>query len=193
MIVEVLFLFKIIPMNNFSTTAMLLRQLKDGDQSSCEKLFNLYQPELMKWAHGRIPAQAKGFMDTQDMVQDTLMLAFKNIKSIKAQRPGAFFAYLRTVFINQIKQELRKNKPFQLSIIQCAGEKKLAYNRDINTIIDYDAALEKVSKKEKEAIVLRLEFGFSYQEIADITDKPSANSVRMYITRALVKLAKHMI
>jgi RNA polymerase sigma-70 factor (ECF subfamily) len=187
-----LFLYKIIPMNNFSTTAMLLRQLKDGDQSSCDKLFNLYQPALLKWAHGRIPAQAKGYMDTQDIVQDTLLLAFKNINSIRAQRPGAFFSYLRTVFINQIKQELRKNKPFQLSITQFNNDQKLSYEKDITTLIDYDSALDKVSEDEKEAIILRLEFGFSYDEIAQMTEKPSANSVRMYITRALIKLAGFM-
>jgi RNA polymerase sigma-70 factor (ECF subfamily) len=179
-------------MHNFSTTAMLIRQFKDGDQSSCDELFNLYQPALMKWAHGRIPAQAKGYMDTQDMVQDTMMKAFKSIDGVKAQRPGAFLNYLRSIFINQIKQELRRNKPFLKSITQFSNDQKLSYEKDINTLIDYDHALEKVSDEEKEAIILRLEFGFCYSEIAQLLEKPSANSTRMFITRALIKLAKHM-
>jgi RNA polymerase sigma-70 factor (ECF subfamily) len=179
-------------MQDFTTTAFLINSFNKGYKSSCDKLFNLYQPALLKWAHGRIPAQARGFMDTQDMVQDTMMLAFKSIKKIKAQRPGAFFSYLRTVFINQIKQELRRNKPFQLSITQFSNDQKLTYEKDLNTIIDYDKALNKVSFDEKEAIILRLEFGFKYDEIAQITEKPSANAMRMYITRALLKLASHM-
>ena len=179
-------------MKDYSTTAFLLQQYQQGKNNSCDELFQLYHPALMRWAHGRIPTQAKGFMDTQDMVQDTMILAFKRINYIKAKRPGAFFTYLRTVFINQIKQELRKNKPFQLSITQFNNDEKLAYEEDINTIIDYDSALDKVSKDEKEAIVLRLEFGFNYEEIAGITEKPSANAARMFITRALIKLATHM-
>ena len=177
---------------DFSTTAFLLNSYNQGDNNACEKLFNLYQPVLMKWAHGRIPAQAKGFMDTQDMVQDTLMLAFNSIDTIKAKTAGSFFSYLRTIFINQIKQEIRRNKPFQLSITQFSNDQKMAYEKDLNTLIDYDHALDKVSEEEKEAIILRLEFGFSYDEIAQLMDRPSANSTRMYITRALLKLANYM-
>ncbi len=179
-------------MTDFSTTAILLKQFKNGDQRSCDQLFELYQPVLMRWAHGRIPKQAQGFMDTEDIVQDTMALAFKNIAGIKAERAGSFFTYLRTIFINQIKQELRKNKPFQLSITQFSDHQKLAYEEDINTLVDYDAALDLLSEEEKEAIVLRMEFGFSYQEIADLMDKTSANAQRMFITRALVKLAGQM-
>lgn len=179
-------------MGDFSTTAFLLKKYKSGDTTACDKLFVLYQPALMRWAHGRIPAQAKGFMDTQDMVQDTMIHAFKSIENIQAKRPGAFFSYLRTTFINQIKQELRKNKPFQLSITQFSNDQKLTYENDINTIVDYDNALKKLSAQEKEAIILRLEFGFTYKEIADFIEKPSENSTRMYITRALIKLAGYM-
>ncbi|MCB1581428.1 MAG: RNA polymerase sigma factor [Marinicella sp.] len=179
-------------MTDYSTTALLIKRYKGGDESSCEQLFSLFQPALMRWAHGRIPTQAKGFMDTEDVVQETMMLAFKNIENIKAERPGAFFTYLRTIFLNQIKQELRKNKPFQLSITQCSDERKMAYERDLNTLIAYDEALEKLSEEENEAVILRMEFGFSHQEIAEMMQRPSANSTRMFISRALVKVAEAM-
>ncbi len=177
---------------DFSTTAILLKQFKNGDQQSCDQLFELYQPALLRWAHGRIPKQAQGFMETEDMVQDTMALAFKNIAAIKAERAGSFFTYLRTIFINQIKQELRKNKPFQLSITQLNDHQKIAYEDNLNALVDYDAALELLAEEEKEAIILRMEFGFSYQEIADLMGKASANAQRMFITRALVKLAEQM-
>ncbi len=180
-------------LTDYSTTAILLKQYQQGDESSCEQLFTMFQPALLRWAHGRIPAQAKGFMDTEDVVQDTLLLAFKNINNIKAKRPGAFFTYLRTVFINQIKQELRKNKPFQHSITQFSHDQKLAYENDLNTLIAYDDALNQLSVDENEAVILRMEFGFSHQEIADMMSRPSANATRMFISRALVKLAEGMV
>ncbi len=179
-------------MADYSTTAILLSKYKQGDQASCDQLFTMFQPALYRWAHGRIPAQAKGFMNTEDVVQDTLMLAFNQVDQIKAKRPGAFFTYLRTVFINQIKQELRKNKPFQLSITQLNEEQKLSYENDMVTLIGYDKALEKLTSDENEAVVLRMEFGFSHQEIADLMHRPSANATRMFITRALVKVAEEM-
>lgn len=180
-------------MTDYSTTAVLLKQYKQGDQASCDQLFAMFQPILYRWAHGRIPAQAKGFMNTEDVVQDTLMLAFKKVDQIEAKYPGAFFTYLRTIFINQIKQELRKNKPFQLSITQYSHEQKLAYENDLDTLIAYDQAIEKLSKEESEAVVLRMEFGFTHQEIADLMHRPSANATRMFITRALVKVAEGMV
>ncbi len=178
---------------DYSTRALLLNKYKQGDDSSFDELFAIFQPALIRWAHGRIPKQAKNFMDTEDMVQDTMLLAFKNIKNIKANRPGAFFTYLRTIFINQIKQELRKNKPFQLSITQSSHEHQLAYENDLNTLIGYDEALSRLADEESEAIILRMEFGFSYQEIADLMKRPSANATRMYISRTLVKMAKSML
>ncbi len=180
-------------MSNFSTTALLLNQIKQGDESSRDQLFAMFQPALLRWAHGRIPAQAKGFMDTEDVVQDTLVLALKNIHNIKAKHPGSFFTYLRTIFINQIKQELRKNKPFQHSITQFSQDQKMAYENDLNTLIGYDEALEILSNEEFEAVILRMEFGFSHQEIADMLSRPSANSTRMFISRALVKVAEAMV
>ncbi len=179
-------------MQDFSTTAILLKKFKQGDEASCEQLFAIFQPALLRWAHGRIPAQARGFMETEDVVQDTMMLAFKNINNIKANRPGAFFTYLRTIFINQIKQELRKNKPFQQSITQFSHDQKLAYDNDLNTLIAYDEALNKLTTDENEAVILRMEFGFSHQEICDMMERPSANATRMFISRALVKLAEVM-
>lgn len=152
----------------------------------------MFQPALLRWAHGRIPTQAQGFMDTEDVVQDTMAMAFKNMANIKAKRPGAFFTYLRTTFINQIKQELRKNKPFQNSITQFSHDQKLAYEEDLNTLMAYDKAIEQLNEDECEAVILRMEFGFSHQEIADMLERPSANATRMFISRALVKLAKTM-
>lgn len=178
---------------DYSTTALLLNKYKQGDDSSIDELFSMFQPALIRWAHGRIPLQAKNFMDTEDMVQDTMLLAFKNIDRIKAKRPGSFFTYLRTIFLNQIKQELRKNKPFQLSITQSSNEHQLAYEKDLNTLIAYDDAINKLAEEENEAVILRMEFGFSYQEIADLMKRPSANSTRMYISRALVKMAESML
>jgi DNA-directed RNA polymerase specialized sigma24 family protein len=43
-----------------------------------------------------------------------------------------------------------------------------------------------------EAVTLRIETGFRYNEIATALGKPSANAVRMTVTRALVRLPKEM-
>jgi len=40
--------------------------------------------------------------------------------------------------------------------------------------------------------VSRVEFGMSYEEVAEVLGKPSANAARMAVVRALVRLAEEM-
>ena len=56
----------------------------------------------------------------------------------------------------------------------------------------YEAALEQLGETQREAVMLRVEFGFSYAEIAQALDIPSANAARMCVCRALEKLAALM-
>lgn len=180
-------------MSQLSTTVMLLNGFKEGDATASNALLQVFRPLLLKWAHGRVPQKARDYLDTHDVVQDTLVLALKNQQQVKADNPGAFFCYLRQIFLNQIKQELRKNKPFQVALTtQFSNHEKLAYEKDMNTLMAYDQALERLSEEQKQAVVMRLEFGLSHQEIADVMNKNSPDAARVYIARAVAKLAEQM-
>ena len=54
----------------------------------------------------------------------------------------------------------------------------------------YESALAQLSKSEQRLIVARLEFGLTYEEMADQLGKPSWNAVRMDTARASCTLAK---
>jgi RNA polymerase sigma-70 factor (ECF subfamily) len=56
----------------------------------------------------------------------------------------------------------------------------------------YDEALEQLSEEEQAAIVGRLEMGYSYQDLAIVLGKPTADAARMAVTRAVKHLAKVM-
>ena len=58
--------------------------------------------------------------------------------------------------------------------------------------IAYENALNELSSIDQEAVILRIEFGLSYAEIAEAMEKPSADASRMQVKRALVKLAESM-
>lgn len=176
-----------------STTTFLLNGLRSGDQVAVEKLMKIYQPILLRWAHGRIPQQAKSYLETMDLVQETMALAIKSKQQIQADNAGAFFCYLRTIFINQIKQELRKNKPFHLALTTKFSQSEvMSYEEDLNALIAYDHAIDMLSEEQKQAVVMRVEFGLSHQEIADLTGKNSPDAARIYIKRALHKLSEVM-
>jgi RNA polymerase sigma-70 factor (ECF subfamily) len=56
----------------------------------------------------------------------------------------------------------------------------------------YEEALLALPEEQQQAVILRIEFGYSYPEIAEALDRPSANAARMMVSRALVRLAEVM-
>ena len=57
---------------------------------------------------------------------------------------------------------------------------------------DREAALGRLRAEDREAIVARIEFGQSYDELALTLDKPSRDAARVAVSRALVRLAAEM-
>ncbi len=56
----------------------------------------------------------------------------------------------------------------------------------------YDRALESLGERQRQAIILRVEFGLTFPEIAAELDIASANAARMQVSRCLVRLAEVM-
>lgn len=178
------------------STATLLALVREGDDQARSRLFALYLPILRKWARGRLPQTARDLAETDDMVQVTLIRALNRIDEFKPRHEGAFLAYLRRILLNNIRAEIRRvgrlparsegdlisTPDEQLSMVDAiAGQELMA---------QYEAALEELNQAQREAVMLRVEFGFNYAEIAGATDAPSANAARMTVCRGLEKLAE---
>jgi len=56
----------------------------------------------------------------------------------------------------------------------------------------YERALATLSAADQEAIVLRVELGLDFEEIASQLGKPSTDAARMAVSRAIARLANEM-
>jgi DNA-directed RNA polymerase specialized sigma24 family protein len=56
----------------------------------------------------------------------------------------------------------------------------------------YEDGLAALPDAMQEAVILRLEFGFTHRQIADALGSPSPNAARMLVSRALVRLSRIM-
>jgi RNA polymerase sigma-70 factor (ECF subfamily) len=56
----------------------------------------------------------------------------------------------------------------------------------------YEAALATLPALQQEAVVMRIEMGFTHREVAEALELPSANAARMMVARALVRIAEAM-
>ena len=56
----------------------------------------------------------------------------------------------------------------------------------------YERAMDKLKEADRDLITARFEIGLSYAEIAERTGRESANSARMAVARAVVRLTEVM-
>lgn len=179
------------------TTARLLELVRSGDDGARERLVVRCLPALRRWAHGRLPSRARGMVDTDDLVQVSLLRALNQVESFVPRREGAFLAYLRRTLLNSIRDELRR------TVRRPGGEELTdAIADDAPSLVEeaighelverYEAALATLEETQQEAVILRVEFGYTHQEIADAIGAPTANAARMTVSRALVRLAEAM-
>ncbi|MEE4295736.1 MAG: RNA polymerase sigma factor [Wenzhouxiangella sp.] len=184
---------------SLESTVTLLQRVANDDAAAREQLIQQFLPTITRWAHGRLPQYARDLSDTQDMVQIALMRALDQIDQFDAVREGAFLAYLRKILLNNIRMEIRRvTRRNQHGVHEPEHEVQDPEASVVSRLIgqdvldQYEAALMKLSAKAREAVILRVEFGYTFEEIAMATDTPNANSARMLVSRSLVQLAETM-
>jgi len=179
------------------TTAELIRRVRGGDASAENELVSRYIPLLQRWAHGRLPSASRDLAETDDLVQVSILRALQRLPEFECRREGAFLAYLRAIVLNAIREEYRRGATRHRIEGQLAqSEEEPLASSDLPgrdpTLRTYEAALERLSERQREAVILRLEFDYSYAQIASAIGSPTEDGARMTVKRALVRLAKEI-
>jgi RNA polymerase sigma-70 factor (ECF subfamily) len=182
---------------DLASTQVLLAGARAGDERARDELVARFLPVLRRWAHGRLPTYARGLVDTDDLVQVTLIRALANLDRFEPRHEGAFLAYLRRIVLNSVRDEIRRSMrtPPQEEVDESLvdrGPSLLERSLGREVVERYERALAELPEVQQEAVILRVEFGYSYPEIAAALGRPSANAVRMMVSRALVDLAEKM-
>jgi RNA polymerase sigma-70 factor (ECF subfamily) len=152
----------------------LLARARQGDSAALDEVFARAIPPLSRWARGRLPRWARDMIDTDDLVQDTVINTLKRLDVFEYRVDSALQAYLRQAVMNRIRNEIRR------ATRHPAPE----------TLEAYDEAMTALEPQEREAIIGRVELGLGYDELAAMMGRPSADAARMAVGRALLKLAK---
>ncbi len=185
------------PKPDLEATAALLDRLRHGDRAAGDRLVRRYLPSLKRFAHGRLPARLRRTLDTDDLVQVTLVRALEHIDTFEPRHEGAFLAYLRQILINHLRDEVRKvdRQPAAVELGEDrASEEQSPLEQAIGRegMLQYESALARLEPAQREAVILRLEFGFTYAQIVEALQDSSENAVRMKVTRAVMRMSKWM-
>jgi RNA polymerase sigma-70 factor, ECF subfamily len=174
-------------------TAVLLDRARQGDLAARESLLARFLPRLRRWAHGRLPPPARGAVDTDDLVQVTLIKALGHLHEFQPEHEGAFLAYLRRILLNQLRDELRRAPKGREEATETLPDRASSLVEEAmgrQVVERYEEALLALEARQREAVILRLEFDYSHEEVAQAVGCPSANAARMLVSRALLRLAE---
>ena len=180
------------------SSLLLLDRARAGDPAALDELLNRYLPRMRRWASGRLPSAARDLMDTEDVVQDTLIKAVRNLHRLEIRGDGALQAYLRAALANRLadayRQSQRRGAATSLkSDLPSRDVSPLEAAIGSEALARYEDALGRLTAADREAVVLRVELCYEYGDIAAMLGKSSAASARMTVSRALARLSREML
>lgn len=178
-------------------TVELVLKARKGDRLALEALLQRCLPRLRRWAHGRLPAYARGHLDTGDIVQDAAMSVLARLDNFEPRHVGAMQAYLRRSVINRIRDEIRRvgRRPAPVELTEDAAAADAsqleiairgeAYDR-------YRAALTRLRPKDRELVVARIEAQWTLDDVTRRFGFGNTAAARMAVNRAVKRLVDHV-
>lgn len=185
------------PLLSDEPTLELVIRARGGDRAAVEALLQRSLPSLKRWAHGRLPAAARGYLDTDDLVQETVLHVLRRLDLFEPRHVGAMQAYLRQSVLNRVRDEVRRigRHPPPLELPEDHPSDRTS---PLETAIQgeryerYRAALNTLPAKDRELVVARIEVQWSLAEIAHRFGMRTADAARMAVTRALQRLTRNL-
>ena len=179
------------------TTFDLLARVRGGDARARERLLARVLPPLRAWAHQRLPRRARDLAETDDLVQVTLVRVLRHLEGFEHRGEGALLAYLRQSLLNAVRDEMRRTvrrEPREelREDHRDAGPSPLEQLVGRETIERYESALRRLDAGQREAVILKVEMGYSNAELAEALGRPSADAARVFTARAIAQLAEAM-
>lgn len=184
-------------MRRTASTAFLLEDIRAGDPEATSRLVKRYLPLLRRWAHGLLPSRARQYSDTDDLVQVALIRGLRQAGSFEHRRTGSFLAYMKQILRNQVRDEVRRPGA-KIEFVEppddLVGDDETPLDEVIGreSLESYESALAALSEKDRDRIIMRLEMGLSYREIAEVLGSPSEDTARVAVRRALERLRKRL-
>ena len=173
------------------TDGELVERARRGDEDAFQQLAERHAAALNRLAC----SMAGNVSDAEDAVQETLLGAYRQIRSFEGR--SSFKTWLSRILVNQMARQRRSKrvreavKPVDFSDASKAilkGLERPDGTTDSEIRMDVMAALSGMTVEFREVIVLREMEGLSYAEIANVLGVPRGTvESRLHRARAELK------
>jgi len=96
-------------MEQVKSTHDLLDKISRGDESAFTSLFERYQKRLALLIHYKLSPELRRLTEVEDVLQETFLEAFRDIKQFRYENPGGFFGWLSRIAQPAARATHRRN------------------------------------------------------------------------------------
>jgi len=185
-------------MESPTSTFALLEQAQAGDREALSRAFEKYQRRLAVLVHFKLSERTRTFAEVDDIVQETMLRAFRDIGRFSYQAPGSFLRWLSAIadhaIVDRVRYEGRERRageeiPFRSESNPAGPEpvdtktpsRLLAQREAVERLLSRLAALP---EDYRNAILMAKIEGLSTAEMADRLGK-SREAVALLVYRAV--------
>lgn len=90
-----------------TSTFALLEKARAGDEAALSLAFEQYRRRLVVLVHFKMSPRAREFSEVEDLVQETLLRAFRNLSRFSYRTPGSFLRWLSSIADHVIVDRVR--------------------------------------------------------------------------------------
>lgn len=193
-------------MSNELADAETLAKATAGDSSALERLLLAHCPALSRYIAKRIPTSLQSVLSVDDVLQQTLLQAFRNIRRFRPKTPQSFWVWLRTIAENQLNNTTtsltrqKRGGGYRNLVARPAPDRSGSFLDLVEMLSDgrgtpsqsamrreavdvIRVAIARLPTDQREAVELRFLEGKSLQETAATMGK-TTSAVRSLIHRA---------
>jgi RNA polymerase sigma-70 factor, ECF subfamily len=176
----------------------LIGNYRDGDEKALEQLISKYLKTVYVFIFRLTNSQA----EATDLTQDTFVKVWKNFDKYDSRQN--FKTWLLSIARNTTYDWFRRKKTLNFSTLDWEEEGSFADNLPDSELLPdrifeqkelaalLSSALNQIPLDQRSILVLHLEDGLTFEEIAKIVNKPM-NTVKSQYRRALPILRKFLV
>jgi len=179
-------------------TATLVERARQGSKEELDALLGRCTPRLLQLIRLRMGPQLRGSLESRDVLQNTLIKAFRAIDRFEGEGRESLMAWLARIAHNEIRDQADRHHAQRRDArreipLDDAGElpdpvrsatSRVALGERARTL---ERALEALESDHREVIVLRKLEELTFPEIAERMDR-SPDACRMLYARAMAAL-----